>query len=284
MQASEAKQALGDLVKGLKVRARLLVTELQPPTVPQTGKRLLHHIPLAAEAAAVFRRPSRRQPRTNPPGAHLANDARKPVTPVTIERANASSRPAASALDRRQQLQHLQERLLIPDVRRCRQHQQRYAVAIHDQMAFTAVLRPINGVRSGVAPPKTARTDAESTTASDGSTALSCASRFSSWWCSFFQIPASVQIWKRLQHVEPLTPNASCGSICHEIPLRSTKRMPRRQSRSDANGRPPLRCGGCRGNSGSTSCHNASGKSSFDTVSPLPIRSLQNPYRKKRGL
>ena len=250
----------------------------------KASQRLLHHVPFSTEPATMFRRMPGRKTWANSQRTHLADDTRKAITTVAVKRPDAPPRPTTLPLDCRQQRQHFQERFLIPDVRRCREHQQRHAATVYDQMAFTAVFRAIYGVRSRVEPPKTARTDAESTAASDRSTASYLANRFRSWWCSFFQTPASVQSRKRLQHVDPLTPKASCGNICHGMPLRRTNKMPRRQSRSDPNGRPPLCCGPCRGNNGSTSRHSASGKSSFDTFAPLTIRSIHKPYRHKRGL
>ena len=250
----------------------------------KASQRLLHHVPFSTEPATMFVRMPGRKTWANSQRTHLANCARKAVTAIAVERPDASPRSTALALDCWQHRQHFQQRLLIPDVRWRREHQQRHATAIHNNMAFTAVFRAIYGVRSGVAPPKTARTDAESTAASDRSTASYLANRFRSWRCNFFQTPASVQSRKRRQHVDPLTPKASCGSICHGMPLRRTNKMPRRQSRSDPNGRPPLCCAPCRGNNGSTSRHSASGKSSFDTFAPLTIRSIHKPYRHKRGL
>src|SRR5208282_301303 len=83
-------------------------------------------------------------------------------------------RTAARALDRRDGIEKLDGHLSIGDVRRRGDQSQRQTGRIGYQVAFAAVLAAIRGVWPRVRPPKTARTDALSTSARERST---CPSR-----------------------------------------------------------------------------------------------------------
>lgn len=68
------------------------------------------------------------------------------------------------------------------------------------------------------------------------------------------------------QHVTPLTPKASLGSMFHCMSVLRTKRMSRMQSSSEARGRPPLSEGLDSGISCLMLCHSSSGKISAHHV------------------
>ena len=126
------------------------------------------------------------------------------------------------------------------------------------------VLRPrltaIGWVRSSFFPPRSARTEALSTRARVRSNWPRCRSSASNTACSRRQTPARCQRTSRRQHVLPDPHPISFGSICHGIPLRSTKRIPVSAARSGILGRPMVfhRRRGGFGNRGSMRLHNAS--------------------------
>jgi hypothetical protein len=82
--------------------------------------------------------------------------------------------------------------------------------------------------------------------------------------------------WRRRQHVIPEPHSSSCGSICQQMPLRRTNKMPVRHARSEMRGRPPFGRRGAVGKNGSTRSHNGSGSSAaaipVHATSPARIR------------
>ena len=77
------------------------------------------------------------------------------------------------------------------------------------------------------------------------------------------QIPNSIllPVRNRRQQVMPEPHPSLFGSICQGIPVRSTKIMPARQTRSARRGRPPCGLGKGIGRSGSIKPHKVSGTS-----------------------
>jgi hypothetical protein len=124
-------------------------------------------------------------------------------------------------------------------------------------MPFAAFFRPVCWIGSGMCPPKAARTEALSTTARENSSfpfLPKCRSK-TLWSC--VQTPDLVQSFILRQQVGPLGAN-SAGMAFHADPVRRTNRIPTRQSRSSARGRPPLGRGGVGGNRRDTSAHSLS--------------------------
>ena len=145
----------------------------------------------------------------------------------------------------------------IQDVCGCCPDGQRHTIAIDNHVSLAAFLRPVGRVGAGVRPPKTARTEALSTTARENSSfpfRPKCRSN-TLWSC--VQTPALVQAFIRRQQVGPLGAN-SAGMAFQAEPVRRTKRIPTRHSRSLAGGRPPFGRRGTGGSKGDTSAHNLS--------------------------
>src|SRR5262245_48532628 len=67
------------------------------------------------------------------------------------------------------------------------------------------------------------------------------------------RIPSPAHSWSRRQHVDG--DGRSTGISFHRPPLRRTNKMPSKQSRSSAHGRPPLGCGGRTGKNASMRTH-----------------------------
>ena len=145
----------------------------------------------------------------------------------------------------------------IQDVCGCCPDGQRHTAAIDNHVSFAALLRPVGRVGSGMRPQKTARTEALSTTARENSSfpfRPKCRSN-TLWSCA--QTPALVQAFIRRQQVGPLGAS-SAGMAFQAEPVRRTKRIPTRHSRSLAGGRPPLGRGGAGGSKGDISAHSLS--------------------------
>ena len=174
----------------------------------------------------------------------------------TGARSTAFAANGRNSIHQRQQLRH------IVRIGAGQKRSQRHAVGVSNQMVLGTGLAAIRRIRSSFFPPRTARTDEESTTARDRS---SCSRRRNSestvaWSCS--QTPACCQSRKRRQHVIPQQPS-SAGSISHGMPLLSTNRMPVSATRSSTGFRPGClnRRGGRGGNKGAISVHKSSSSS-----------------------
>lgn len=185
------------------------------------------------------------------------------IAPVTLHHLGATTRSAPFALDGRN---GLYQRLQLSDVMRVgtgQNHGQGNALAIRDDVVLTAFFRTIRGIGARLCPPKTARTEALSTTARLQSIA-SCWPKRSKNTCQIFsQRPVDCHACKRRQHVIPEPHPNSLGSISQGIPERNTKIMPVSTARSAIRGRPPLGRAGSVGNNGAMVCHNSSLKSGF---------------------
>jgi hypothetical protein len=169
----------------------------------------------------------------------------------------------------RKPIQHGLEQFFVALIRWPRLNYQRDATFVADQMAFAAIFPAIRGIRSGVRPPKTARTEALSTTTRVMSNALALAKSRNSLRCTWSQTPARVQSRNRRQQVVGLTPN-SLGKSLQAQPLRSTYKMPSKQARSSQGGAPPFGDGRWTGNNGSTTFQSSSERSADMIGTPFP--------------
>jgi hypothetical protein len=189
------------------------------------------------------------------PYASLARrpDIRLPtISAVALVDSRAKPRPSDRPLDRRDGVQKHDGHLPVGHVRRGGDQRQRQTGGVDDQVPFAAVFPAIGGVWAGMAPPKTARTEALSTKARDRSTRRSRPKVLRIRCQTAGQTSASVQDRKRRQHVVPSPQPSSAGRSFHAQPVRSTKTMPTRHRRSGMRGRPPLGLGGSAGKSGLT--------------------------------
>jgi len=95
--------------------------------------------------------------------------------------------------------------------------------------------------------------------------------------------PASCQSLKRRQHVEGW--GYSSGRSCHLAPVLRTQRIPSKQARSSAGGRPPLGLGGRGGINGLIFSHCSSVNIGFRTlIGSPPMSFLREIYRKYNAL
>ncbi len=148
----------------------------------------------------------------------------------------------------------------------------RYPVGVGNYMMLAAVFASISGVWASFLPPKTARTDAESTTAREKSILSAFRSLLSKMRCILSQIPASCQSCSLRQHVMPEPQPISLGKCSQPIPVLSTNRIPVKVARSGIDFRPGYRN---RlfffGIIGSINFHNSSSKIGFAMSNLLVI-------------
>ncbi len=117
----------------------------------------------------------------------------------------------------------------------------RHSVSIGNYMVLTAVFTSIRGVWAGFLPPKTARTDAESTTAREKSILSAFRNLLSKVWCILSQTPAFCQSRSLRQQVIPEPQPISFGRCSQPIPVLSTNSIPVNAARSDMGFRPGYR-------------------------------------------
>ena len=173
-------------------------------------------------------------------------------------------RPAGLAVTHRvDQINHPVQEQVIVQVRGAEIYSERNTAPLDQYVLFRAGFSLVGRVRAGKWPPFFAATLRESSDARDQSSLSARASSSSNTLCSRSQTPACCQSRSRRQHVTPEPHPSSRGKYSQGIPVRSTKMMPRKHSRSPIRGRPPLALGLCFGNSGATIAHNSSDTKAF---------------------
>jgi len=203
----------------------------------QPRDRAFNDPPRATEATAV-RRAAFRELRGNAARQELMSMRLRVVAAVALDEARLpQGRTRATAqwrnrIHQRQQLGHV-----VP-VRRREARDNRNPVRVGKNMMFRPGLAAIGRVRSSFFPPRSARSEALSTTARARSSWPRRRNSTSStrWRC--FQTPARCQRTSRRQHVDPQPQPISGGSMFHGSPLRKTKRMPVSTARSGIGFRP----------------------------------------------
>ncbi len=163
-------------MKGLKVLATLFVAQFDSTAMAEPGQRTFDDVASSPKSAAV-RGAARTEQWLNAHRSDRADDPREAVTAIADQGVRLATRTTTRTLNRGHGADHLEGGHVVAEVGRRGVNDQRQAVGIGDHMTLAAFFRPIRGVRSGVAPPKTARTEAESMTAYDRSTSPSLPSR-----------------------------------------------------------------------------------------------------------
>ena len=180
------------------------------------------------------------------------------ISPVSLQFIRPSSWPPPFAFHRRYRLHQGKGLGDIVGIGSSHHSGKRDSFCISDHMVFASCLGPIGGVRSCQVPPKTALSEALSTTARLQSMRSACRNRSRSNRCKRSHTPPWSQSLSRRQQVIPLPQPISCGRYSHGTPVLRTKRMPVNACRSGILGRPPLGFGGSGGNSGSICSHSSS--------------------------
>ena len=147
-------------MKRLEMRARFLITDLEPPEVAKVRKGLLHDSSDSSQAAAmsVFGHVTFSEHRLDARGLHLQDGVVKTVTTIAVQ---CSQRMTELLGERGKHRWHSQ---VIAEIAGRGVYDQHCALSIDDDVSLTSAFGAIHWAWSGVRPPKTARTLAESIT------------------------------------------------------------------------------------------------------------------------
>lgn len=220
-----ADQGAADREKGFVDVGASFESDAEPAKLVQPGEGSLHHPPVDAQAAAVWRA-AFGQDRFDTASAQLSAVRLAVISPVTLDRIRSTAGTTyfpfdgANAVHQSQKLGH------VVRVSTRQNGGQGDTLGVGDQVVLAACFGPVGGIGAGFSPPKTARTDALSTTVRDQSMASAFRSLARRTWWSFCQTPASSHFFKYRQQVIPLPQPISWGSISQGMPLLRTNRMP----------------------------------------------------------
>ena len=231
----------------------------------QPGVRPFDHPAEDAEAAAV-RRAAPREDRDDALRSEPVAMRLGVVAAIALDHIGPTPGPAATSPDRRQRGDERIELRNVVDVRGGYLRDERDPPCIGDEVVLGARLAAIGWVRSSFFPPRTARTDALSTTVQRWSSRPRRRSSASKVSCKRCHTPVRCQRTKRRQQVLPEPQPIWRGSICQGIPDRRTNKMPVRIARSGMGVR-PCRCPGRTrraGINGASRVQIASSMSSWD--------------------
>ena len=194
------------------------------------------------------------------------------ISSITQHRSRTPKWPADLARNSRNLLDQRQQLGDIMAVGAGQSHRQRDPIGVGHHMVFRALLAAIRGVWACFGPPKTARTEAESTTAREKSIWSACRNWLSNTRWILSHTPAFCQSLRRRQQVMPEPQPISWGRSSQAMPVLSTKRIPVRAARSGKGFRPGYRNRRFFfGSNGSMICHNSSSSIGFAMSSLLAL-------------
>ena len=255
-----------------------LVADGQAAKAMQPGQRAFDHPARAPEAAAV-RAPALGQVRGDPALRQLIAMRLRVVPAVPLHEPRFAPRGPGAAAQGRQRIDQRQQLCDIVAMGGGQRRDERNPVRVSENMMLRPGLAAIGRVRSSFFPPRSARSEALSTTARARSNWPRWRNSSSSTRWSRFQTPARCQRTSRRQHVVP-EPHPICGgSMFQGMPLRSTNRMPVSTARSGIGRRPAYRRlrGRRFGNNGSSRAHRPSSISGVAMSDHLP--SVRRKYQ-----
>lgn len=245
------------------------VSQIESTKSMKPGQRAFDDPARASQSAAV-RAAAFRQLARDPASLEFVAMRLRVVPAVALHEAWLPQRPTRAAaqgrnaIDEREQLRHI-----VP-VRRREARDDRNPVRVGKNVMFRPGLTAIGRVRSRFFPPRSARSEALSTTARARSSRPRRRNSVSSTVWRRFHTPARCHRTSRRQQVVPDPQPISFGSIFQGMPLRSTNRIPVNTARSGSGFRPACwRLRGRRlGNRGAIRIH----KSSSTSVWLMPDR------------
>lgn len=248
-----------------------LITNSQPAKLMQPGKCAFHY-PASFAQPATVRCSTLGQQRFDLQNSQSDTVWLRIIGTITLNNIRTLTRSATSASYRWNSFNQWKKLRHVVAISTGDNGSKRYPVGVGNYMMLTAVFASISGVWASFLPPKTARTDAESTTAREKSILSAFRSLLSKMRCILSQTPASCQSCSLRQHVMPEPQPISLGKCSQPIPVLSTNRIPVKVARSGIGLRP-----GCRnrlfffGIIGSINFHNSSSKIGFAMSNLLVI-------------
>jgi hypothetical protein len=240
------------------------VSQIESTKSMEPGEGPLDDPAGAAQSAAV-RAAAFRQLATDSTSLEFIAMRLRIVPTVTLHKTRLSQRSSRTAAQCRDAVDERQQLGYVVPVRRREARDNRNPVGVGKNMMFRPGLTAIGRVRSSFFPPRSARSEALSTTARARSSRPRRRNSVNKTRWSRFHTPARCQRTNRRQHVLPEPQPISFGSIFHGMPLRSTNRMPVSTARSGIGLRPACwRLRGRRfGNRGSIRVHRSSSMSAW---------------------
>lgn len=216
------------------------VTNSKPPVLVQPRNRSLNHPAKDSQPAAVLSSTFGKQG-NNLSCTKLAAVWLAVISPVC----HRMLWPLHSSTDftcyRRNTINKRQQLRNIMPISSSQFYRQRKSIGLSYQMMFRAIFAAVRGVWAGFRPPKTARTEEESTITREKSIWSACRSLLSKTRWIVSHTPAFCQSRNLLQQVIPQPQPISLGRSSHPMPVLSTNRIPVRTSLSETGFRPGYR-------------------------------------------
>lgn len=216
------------------------ITNAKTAILMQPRETAFYHPAVDTQSAAIFG-PAFSKKGDNSSSTKFSSMRFTVITPVsqhTIRTPNRSSNLACYCWDAVNQRQQLCD---IMAVCTGQYHRKRNTIGVRYQMVFRAFLAAIRGIWACFRPPKTARTEAESTTAREKSIWSASRSLLSKIWWILSQTPAFCQSRSRRQQVIPEPQFISWGKSSHPMPVFNTNIIPVNAARYGMGLRPGYR-------------------------------------------
>lgn len=207
-----------------------LVTNSQSTTLVEPREGTLNNPAIDSQSAAVLC-PTLSQHRNYAPFTQRLAVWLRIIRTVALKTIWSLTRPTTFTSNSRDSLNQRQKLRYIMAISTGDFYRQRDTASVGNQMVFSARFASIGGIGTGFRPPKTARTDPESTKAREKSIFSAPRSLFSKTWCILSQTPACCQSLNLRQQVMPLPQPISLGRYSQGMPVLSTNRMPVRAAR-----------------------------------------------------
>ena len=252
-----ADKSTTEIKKGFVYITEPLIPDPQSPEPIQPSSRSLYYPTIAAQTLAAVS-PSPSYTRLYASSAKLLTQGLRVIRLVCVQFVGPPSRPASHMLYRLNCIYATHHHPRVMHVGPAYDYRERDALGFDHNVALRARFAAIRRIRAGSGPPFGAGTVNESTDARLQSSLSASESRSSRAWCNLCHTPACCHSRNLRQQVEPDPQPISLGNQDQGSPVRSTKMMPRRASRFEMRGRPPLGFSGSGGRSGSTTAQSSS--------------------------
>lgn len=217
-----------------------LIPNAKTPVLVQPRNSAFYYPAIYTKSASVIS-PSFSQQGDNSSTAKLSAMRLRVIAPIAKKAVGMLNRPSNLACDWRDTVNQRQKLCNIVPVCAGQYHRKRNTIGVGYQMVFRPFLAAIRWIWTCFGPPKTARTDDESTTAREKSIWSACRNLLSITRCIWSHTPAFCHSCSRRQQVIPQPQPISCGRSSQPIPVFSTNNMPVSASRFDIGFRPGYR-------------------------------------------
>jgi hypothetical protein len=259
-----------------------LVSDAQSPPLKQPVEAGLDNVPAFSQSAAVTGI-SLRDQRLRPLATQRLSDLRFGIVrPIRQQKSDLSPSRASGTLNGGALLNECHRRFGIMDVRGRVSDGPGDSCSVGQQMSFRTCFATIRRVRAGVRPPKTARTEQLSSTATSRFNSPACPNSSNNNCQICPHSPDSCQSRSRRQHVIPDPQAISWGRYSHGVPVLSTNKIPVKQARSETRGRPPFGLARSSGSNGAIRSQSSSGNNGFAMRSALTRTRQKSPLKINR--